>query len=273
MDQEIVVRRMDFDFDPKSIPVAWFEDGLYLTLFDDALSLMFPEGERFFVESVKRFRSAISDPVLAEKIAAFCGQEAMHGKEHRAFNAMLEAQGFTSLPDLDRHVRRVLDLVRAVLPPKAQLAVTCALEHFTAIMAQMLLSHPEVLDKMHPSVRRLWEWHALEESEHRAVAFDVYRSVGGGYPLRAAIMIATSIVFVAEIAHFHARLLAEKNALLDVIGAVSGLSRMWIFPGYFRHLIPAYLDYFRPGFHPHDRDTTELLRTWRARLFGLPEAA
>lgn len=267
MDEEIVVRRMDLDFDAEAIPVCWFEGSLFLTLFDDALSLLFPEGERFFVESVKRFKSEITDPLLCRQITAFCGQEAMHGKEHRAFNAMLEAHGFFSPPELEGHLRGLLDRVRTVLPPKAQLAVTCALEHFTAIMAAQLLSTDELLAKMHPSVRRLWEWHALEESEHRAVAFDVYQAVGGSYPLRAAIMIATTIVFIAEISHFHARLLAEKNALFDLRAWVIGVGRMWIAPGYFRKLIPAYLDYFRPRFHPHDRDTTALLQTWRRRLF------
>jgi predicted metal-dependent hydrolase len=272
VESDIVVRRVDFDFDPERVPKRWYRNDLFLSLFDDALSLLFPEGERFFVESVKRYKHRITDPDLLRRVTAFSAQEAMHGKEHRAFNEMLRAQGFKAPEHLEAHLSRLLDRVRLVLPPIGQLAVTCALEHFTAILAEQLLSTDDVRNDMHPSVRRLWEWHALEESEHRAVAFDVYRAVGGGYLLRTAIMIVTTIVFFFEVTHFHARLLAEERALFDVRGWIRSLFHLWIHPGHFGRLLPGYLDYYRPRFHPHDRDTTTLLADWKARfaLSALP---
>ena len=121
---------------------------------------------------------------------------------------------------------------------------------------------------MHQSVRPLWVWHALEESEHKAVAFDVYRTVGGGYLLRVAIMLLTTAIFFAEVAHVHARFLAARRLLWRPWRWLRGISYMWLRPGHLRRLIPGYLDYFRPGFHPDDRDTTRLLDDWREQLFG-----
>src|SRR5215468_11230379 len=105
---DIVVRKVDFDFQPSAVPRRWLHDDLFLSLFNDALSLLFPEGERFFVESVKRYKPEIDDPDLLERVAAFCGQEAMHGTQHRAFNEMLKAQGFESISRLERHLARLL---------------------------------------------------------------------------------------------------------------------------------------------------------------------
>ncbi len=146
--------------------------------------------------------------------------------------------------------------------------MTCALEHFTAMLAEQLLSDERVRDELHPTVRPLWLWHALEESEHKAVAFDVYRAVGGGYVRRVAIMLLTSVVFFAAQGIAHRRMMADRKIAWRPWTWVRGITRMWIWPGYFIRLVPAYLQYFRPGFHPDDRDTRTLLATWRDVLFG-----
>ena len=266
--REIPVRRLDFDFDPDAVPANWYAGDPFLSLFWDSLSLLFPEGERFFVESVKHYRDRIDDPDLRANVVAFAGQEAMHGKGHRAFNDMLRAQGLLIATPLEDDLRVLLKTVRRRLPPKAQLAVTCALEHFTAILAEQLLSIASHRDAIDPSIRRLWLWHALEESEHKAVAYDVYRAVGGRYPLRVAVMLLTTVVFVAEVLNVHIRFLAAKKRLFDVRGWTKGLAYAVGSPGLLRRLIPAYLDYFRPSFHPNDRDTGALLTEWRETLFA-----
>jgi hypothetical protein len=265
---DIPRRQVDFDFDPAQIPADWYLDDAFLSTFLDALSLAFPEGERFFVESVKRYRDQITSPKLRADVEGFIGQEAMHGKGHRAFNDLLIARGLTSAPAMERSIRRLLDLGRRVMPAKAQLAVTCALEHFTAMLAEMLLREGGVREHMHASVRDLWVWHALEESEHKAVAYDVYRAVGGGYLLRASIMLLTTVLFFGEIARVHARFLVHRRLLWKPWRWLRGIGHMWLAPGHFRKLVPAYVSYFRPGFHPDDRDTAALLATWREQLFG-----
>jgi predicted metal-dependent hydrolase len=123
-------------------------------------------------------------------------------------------------------------------------------------------------DGVHPSVRPLWLWHALEESEHKAVAFDVYKAVGGGYLRRASLMLVTTAVFFTAQTLVHARLMATRKILWKPWRWVRGATRFWIYPGYFTKLLPAYLAYFRPSFHPDERDTRELLDSWRISLFG-----
>lgn len=265
---EIPRRQIDFALEADTIPRDWAHDDAYTTTLLDALSLLFPEGERFFVESVKQHKAFVTDPALAEEVKGFIGQEAMHGKEHRAFNALLVAHGYAEAPGVERWLRGFLQTVRKVLGPKSQLAATCALEHFTATLAEKLLSDPRMQQEMDARVRGLWLWHALEENEHKAVAYDVYRAAGGGYARRTGIMVLTTIVFFAVLAGVHARLMATRGIAWKPWRWVRGAARMWIYPGYFLSLVPAYLQYYLPGFHPNDRDTDALLARWRDELFG-----
>jgi uncharacterized protein len=261
-------RQLDFDFDPAAVPRDWCGSDPFLSTFCDSLSVLFPEGERFFIDSVKLVRHRVDDPSLLEQVNGFIGQEAMHGREHRAFNEMLAAQGYAAAPRAEARLRRMLARGRKDLPPHSQLAITCALEHFTAMMAEALLRTRHMRDDMHPSVRPLWIWHALEESEHKAVAFDVYRASGGGALRRILIMIPTTFLFAMVVGRTHAAFLAERGVLYRPWRWVRGIARLWVWPGFLIRLLPAYLSYFRPGFHPNDRDTGALLDAWRERLFG-----
>jgi uncharacterized protein len=123
-------------------------------------------------------------------------------------------------------------------------------------------------DHIHRDVAPLWLWHALEESEHKAVAFDVYCAAGGSYVRRVAIMLLTTAVFFAAQAYVHGRLMRTRKILRKPWTWASGVTRMWIYPGFFTRLAPAYFAYFRPSFHPSDRDTRKLIATWQITLFG-----
>jgi predicted metal-dependent hydrolase len=261
-------RNVDFGFERAAVPRDWYGGDPFISTHLNALSLLFPEGERFFVDSVKQLRHLVADPELRERIRGFIGQEAMHGKEHRAFNEMLVEHGYHAAPRVDARLRGFLDLVRKVLPKHSQLAVTCALEHFTAIMAEGLLRDPRMREPMHPAMRDLWTWHALEENEHKAVAFDVYSAAGGGYLRRISIMLLTTAIFFAVTFWVQARLLYTRGVLLRPWRLARGFARLYVWPGFLTRMLPAYLDYFRPGFHPDDRDTVALLDTWRDTLFG-----
>ncbi len=267
--RDLVRRRVDFDFDPQAVPRDWYRGDLHLTTFWNALSLLFPEGERFFVESVRRYRDRITDPGLRADIDGFIGQEAMHGRGHRAFNDMLRAQGLGEVSErAEARLRALLIGARRTLTDRHQLAITCALEHFTAILAEQLLAEESHRDAGHESVRGLWIWHALEESEHKAVAFDVYCAVGGSYTQRVLVMLATTVAFFLRTLNVHVRFLHAQGKLGDLSGWARAVDYLWLRPGLLRRLIPAYLDYFRPGFHPEQRDTRAMLETWRERLFG-----
>jgi predicted metal-dependent hydrolase len=260
-------RDVAIDFDPATIPRDWCADDPFTTTFLDALSLLFPEGERFFVDSVKQLRHHVTDPELAERVTGFIGQEAMHGREHRAFNELLFAQGIRG-QKVEARLRRLLDVGRRFLSKRSQLAITCALEHFTAILAEQLLDSERLRGDMAPAVRTLWLWHALEESEHKSVAFDVYRAAGGGYLRRTGIMVMTTALFFLVQGITHASMMRSRGILFRPWRWLRGIGRMWIWPGYFTRLIPAYLSYFVPGFHPSQRDNRALVDGWRDKLFG-----
>ena len=146
--------------------------------------------------------------------------------------------------------------------------MTCALEHFTAILAERIINDTEDREAMHPAIRPLWVWHALEETEHKAVAFDVYRAVGGGYLRRVLVMSLTTIVFIGVAAYFQARLLAADPAPFSLRDYLGGFDHLWGRRGAFRKLIPHYLAYYRPSFHPNDRDASELIAWARDYLYG-----
>jgi predicted metal-dependent hydrolase len=261
-------RDVDFDLRPDVVPRDWCSEDAFTTTFLNALSLLFPEGEKFFVESVKQHRSHVTDPELAKAVTGFMGQEAMHGKEHRAFNQLLVEHGFTNAPDVEVRLRAFLKGVRRTLSPASQLAATCALEHFTAMLAEELLSNERMQGELDPAVRGLWLWHALEESEHKTVAYDVYLTAGGSYARRIAIMLLTTGVFFAATALVQGRLMNKRGILGKPWTWLGGIKRLWLYPGYMTRLVPAYLAYFKPGFHPSERDTQALLERWEGMLFG-----
>lgn len=261
-------RRPVLGLPPAAVASRWYRGELFHTRFCDALSLFFPEGERFFVESVHHFRDRLSDPALRAAVADFVAQEAAHGRAHRAFNGTLAAEGLPLVSELEANAVRTLRLAHRLLTPHGRLAVTCALEHFTAILAEQVLGDPTHREAMSPEIRALWVWHALEETEHKAVAFDVYRAVGGGYARRVAVMLLTTAVFAGTTAYTHARLMAAEPQPPTLRELVRGLDYMWGRPGLMRKLIPAYLEYLKPSFHPDDRDTRALVAWGRNYLYG-----
>lgn len=254
---------MDFVFDEK-VPRYWVGKSPYLTHTLNALTATFPAGERFFVDSVRFFRDHIKDPKLKQEVSAFIGQEAMHAKEHESYNQYADAHGI-DLKAIEDEISSRIDFLKKNISPERQLAVTCALEHFTAIMAEGLLNNPDMIEMIDPEMRLLWLWHAVEENEHKAVAFDVYQEQVGDYWIRVRAMAMTSVMFMFNQARFQTRLL-YKDGELKPKEVLQGLNRLWGRKGWFRQMIPAYFQYYRRDFHPWQSDTRELLEKWRNEL-------
>lgn len=257
-------RDLTFKLDPERI-CDWHPAGRHVTHFMNALSIFFPEGERFFINSVRHYRNDIRDPELKKAVVAFIGQEAMHSREHVEYNALMTQAGLPA-DQLDAFVGRLLKRIRDITPPAHRLSATIALEHFTAIMANQLLKSRAQVAGTTPGYADLWHWHALEETEHKAVAFDVYRHVGGKEWVRKTVMnvITTGFVLGASAAVV-AGLLLDPRARRDPRGALRELAASPFFTkGMWRRL----RDYNRTGFHPDDVDTTELVERWREELFG-----
>jgi len=260
------IERRDLHFELGNADmVRWHPAGVHVTQFFNALSLMFPDGERFFTGSVRHFRDEIDDPRLASEVRGFIGQEAMHGREHEVYNDAVKAAGLPA-GKLERAVQRRLNIGRRILSHRAQLGVTIALEHYTAMMADVLLDDERVLEGVQPEMAALWRWHAIEETEHKAVAYDVFQQMTGpvhGYLLRCLMMLHTSLIFWLMVTYNHIRLVWAAGAAGDLRGWLKHLHFGFVRPGMLRRIVPKWLDYFRPGFHPWDRDNRYHVEHWR----------
>jgi predicted metal-dependent hydrolase len=267
--RKVPTRRISFEESLQGVPRHFAKDGDLITSHVVAsLSAVFPDGEDFFVRSVRNFRDQITDPELKRQVAGFIGQEAMHGREHRAFNDRLAQLGYP-VKSVERLTRVGLKLRERLLSKKSNLAATAALEHFTATLAELVLTNDEVREDVgHPEVRNLFVWHALEESEHKAVAFDVYRAVGGGERLRRVTMNVLTFGFIVGMAvQVFVSLLFDRATYRR-----GNLRRSWkrfrASPMMRREVWLQLRDYNRRDFHPDDRDTTALVERWRTELFG-----
>src|SRR5947207_1344594 len=197
-DRKVPTRRISFEESLQAVPKHFAADGdLIQSHLAASLSAVFPDGEDFFVRSVRHFRDQITDPELKRQVGGFIGQEAMHGREHRAFNDRLDQLGYP-VKRFERLTKKGLAIRERLMSPKSNLAATAALEHFTATLAELVLSDQRTRDLFgNEEVKNLFLWHALEESEHKAVAFDVYKAVGGSERLRVWTMRLIRYGFVA----------------------------------------------------------------------------
>lgn len=252
----------DQSFELEAAPRHWHGGRRAVTIFFDNLSLFFPSGERFFVTAVKAHRERVTDPKLRDDVRAFCAQEGMHGREHVRYNRRTNDLGYPAAK-LEGKVERLLKRVTKLTTPRARLAATCALEHMTSLMAHMLLEDGRGLDGADPRMAALWRWHSAEESEHKAVAFDVYVATGGGYLLRAATMIAATVIFWAKVAEHQVRMMHADGCLWSPREWGRFLWFLYGKPGVLRRIIPLYLAYFRPRFHPWQIDTAALVEEWK----------
>lgn len=267
--RQVPTRRISFEESLREMPKHFAGDGdLILSHVAAMLSALFPDGEDFFVRSVRHYRSEITDPELKRQVAGFIGQEAIHGREHRVLNDRLAQLGYPT-KRVERFTRKALGFRERLLPPMSNLAVTAALEHFTATLAELLLTSEEARRLFgHDEVRNLFLWHALEESEHKAVAFDVYQAVGGSERMRVVTMRLMRPTFLFSVTvHAVLSLLTDRSTYRRGVLRQSW-RRFRTSPLLSKTLLDQLREYDRPGFHPDDRDTTALVDEWRERLFG-----
>lgn len=264
----ITVRKPTFDF--SSVPRNWFY-GSYLTSHTaDALHLLFPAGERFFIRSVLHYLPRITDPTLRARVKAFAAQEASHGRSHEASFSHLEAHGFEYASFLRVYEKVVFGFVERIGPRKLRLSVTVALEHFTATMAVHALTEGH-LQNTHPTMGRMLLWHACEEIEHRSVAFEVYRAVGGSYPTRiAGLAVALGGLLVVWAAA--ARHLIKQEPALTPARRKQEAREAAARQQDRRFLREAIRTYLHPDFHPDALPGADLAQAWLAENgFSAPE--
>lgn len=267
--RHVPTRRLSFEEALEDLPKHFAHDeNLILSHLASSLSALFPDGEDFFVRTVRYYRDQITDPALKKQVAGFIGQESIHGREHRMFNDKLSRLGYPT-KRIERTTKFALGRREKIMSPVANLALTAALEHFTATLAEFLLTSEEGRELFgHPAARDLFVWHALEESEHKAVAFDVYRAIGGSERTRVLtmkFMRPSFIIFNAlEISW---ALLWDRETYRK-----GRLKESWeVFrssPLFDKKLWKQLKEYDAPDFHPDDHNTDALVAEWREKLFG-----
>ncbi|HEX9171186.1 MAG TPA: metal-dependent hydrolase [Telluria sp.] len=255
----LTVRKLEIDLS-HGFGRRWWGGDAYRSQLFNALSMSFPIGEQTFIDSVRAVPpERLLDPVLRAEVRDFIGQEASHRFVHVQYNAELARQGLTYViePSVLRRVR-----FAAKLDVRSRLAVTCAYEHYTAMLADWVLRHPECMADAEPSLRTLWLWHAAEESEHKAVAFDVYLAAGGKYWRRVLWYVHISFMFAMDTLVQTTHNLHRSGQLWRLRTWASAANTWFGRRGLFWHLLLPSLQYLAPGFHPWRHDNRHLVDAW-----------
>src|SRR6195952_519856 len=261
---------MEFDQWVADLPKYFAADGdIVMSHILSVLSSTFPDGEDFFVRSVAAVRDDITDPKLLADGDGFIGQEGVDGRGHKVLNEHLAELGYPTR-GISRYVRGLYWVRERIQTKKVNLAFTAALEHYTATLAELLLTSEEAREAIgRRGARDILTWHALEESEHKAVAFDVYKAMGGKEPMRIIVMILTDLLFIFETSVMAAISIAkDPNTRRHPLKLAASLARLPKSPFLSPKAARMLAQYHRPGFHPNDRDTKPLIAEWRQALFG-----
>src|ERR1700712_3034569 len=266
---EVPKRVLEFDEWVNALPKYFANGDIVMSHVLTVLSSTFPDGEDFFVRSVAAVKDEITDPKLRADVEGFIGQEEMHGREHRVLNEHLATLRYPTR-GIGRYVKGLYWVRERIQTKQVNLAFTAALEHYTATLAELLLTSDAARDAVgERGAKDILLWHALEESEHKAVAFDVYKAMGGTEGMRIVIMWLTHLLFVGETSIMAAiSLLKDRYALTHPLELLRSLLRLPTSPFLSMRAAKMLAQYHQKGFHPNDRDTTELVAEWREALFG-----
>ncbi len=264
--ESIVVRKgLDFGLSADDIPKYWMDGDPFKTRVFDAVQSTFPDGERYFISSVRAFRDRITDPVLLQEVKDFTMQEGQHGQVHTDYNNRLRRQG-VAIDAFTNRIHGVMDDRLKNYSPEYNIALTAAFEHFTAMMATLFFSEKAVLAGADERVRAMFAWHAIEEMEHKAVAFDVMQKVAKvGYIQRAMAMTRATTGFFLYTAISPWFMLRMDGLSRGARIREFAKGMVWLFgirKGVFRRLLPMILAYYRPGYHPNHEKTVHNYEAW-----------
>lgn len=257
-----VRRDLNFDLPAERVQDWVGNGGVQFTHLMNTMSLVIPVGERFFIDAVRHYRDQIQDPELKKAATAFIGQEAMHGREHDEYNAKM-IERLPSAAVFEQRVKKLLDLFQSKTPPSMRLSATIALEHLTAIMADGLLKEPAMQKNAEPGYFAMWKWHALEETEHKGVAYDVWEATQGkgalAYANRASGLVVATVIFWGMVLPHYANFVRQEGKLGDIKGWKSAYEMAIGKVGFLRKMVRPWFSYFRPDFHPWDDDNSHYL--------------
>lgn len=253
----------------KSHKKYWFNDDPVKTLHANTLTASIPYGEQFFIACVLPYIKSIKDKTLRKNAIQFAKQELNHSKEHFRLFLKTVKPFYPRLKVKNNLYQTLFKGVAIVVGPKIRLSMVAAMEHFTAVTGELYIREPERLGGIDERIYLLWQWHFIEEVEHKAVAFDILKSVTNNYFIRAiGFFLAASFLMIGFTSAFSHMAIADKLYLKP-----SFYQQCWQFfwgkNGFLRQLSLPYLRYLLPSFHPVDTtqpDNQSLLLLQLARI-------
>lgn len=258
-------RRKSFEIEA-ALATDWHGGSAFITAWFNAMSMLFPLGEKFFIDSVRHFAGEIEDPRLLGEISAFQAQEATHRRQHQRYNELLcELRGY-DLERIERPERERIAWAYRELDARRRLAGTAASEHLTAILADEMLTRSEPMAGADPAVAELWLWHGIEETEHKAVAFDVHIAVGGTIGERRRALFLNTLFFLKDTMRNVCIMLSAAGKLWSIREWATGFRYLFINPGVLRRIVIPWLRFLRKDFHPWQHDNRYLIDAWEKRV-------
>ena len=251
---QLAIRQLLIDL-TQPFPLRWNADA-FTSAFMNALSLSFPAGEQFFLDSVRDGLKQLPEgqqALFKEEVKGFIGQEATHRRLHALYNRHLTDQGMVNHWE-QRALKRIAILKEMDI--RHSVAATAANEHYTAVFAHWLLSNEWFFNNAEPRLKTLWLWHASEESEHRCTAFDMYQAMGGNEEWRLRWMRRVTWFFLLDLLHQTINNLWHDGSLFKWSTWRSGATMLFAKDGLMRSNIPHWKDYLRPDFHPEQHDAS-----------------
>jgi predicted metal-dependent hydrolase len=269
----IKARNMSFEIE-QALATDWADKDAFLTAIFNAMSISFPSGEKNFIDSVRVYQDRIEDPKLRSEVKGFFKQEGIHSREHRKYNQLLCQQRGYDLKELESVYLNRIEASKndPKITNRVMLASTVAVEHFTASFGESFLQGKLVKNVEGP-LGDLWRWHSLEELEHKSVAFDVYRQIGGDNKMRTTVMRLSMMTLFWDVMKVAIKILRHDQQLWKWKTAKSMATFLFSKQGFIRIHVPAYKAFFRDDFHPWDIDNRPLLEHWQEKLAPVMAAA
>jgi predicted metal-dependent hydrolase len=264
---------MSFEIE-QALATDWADKDAFLTAIFNAMSISFPSGEKNFIDSVRVYQDRIEDPKLRSEVKGFFKQEGIHSREHRKYNQLLCQQRGYDLEELEGVYLNRIEASKndPKITNRVMLASTVAVEHFTASFGESFLQGKLVKNVEGP-LGDLWRWHSLEELEHKSVAFDVYRQIGGDNKMRTTVMRLSMMTLFWDVMKVAIKILRHDQQLWKWKTVKSMAKFLFSKQGFIRIHVPAYKAFFRDDFHPWDIDNRPLLEHWQEKLAPVMAAA
>lgn len=229
------------------LPRYWCAGDVVQTRFMEAVSLLAPEVERFVVGAVGASLPLAGSPELEGQCRRFIREEEGHSRVHARFNSRLDAQGIDASAAL-APLRSAIEFAARRLPRTAWLAMAAACEHLSAVLSLTYLRTGDVGAHLPRRIARLFEAHARDELEHRALVYDLMRKCGGGgWLVRVFALGAVGVTALWCTLRVTNELLKHDSPRRRVTPIRLAWRHSTLWPGVFLRGLLAFL---LPGFHP-----------------------